>query len=304
MEKNGNYNFQKLDERVKRGLDESDLERIYYELANIKGATLVSGVGGSSVVSEMASKVLTQKNHIITRNTEPRDFNYMSLEPFKNVLACSYSGNNFGVEVAFLNELKHYLLMSKENPKQGIHNITYHLEDKEKSFISLAATLLPCSILLSYFLDGNKDRVIELLEKEDFEFDGCEEVFEIFSGYETSVAAKYLESTLIEAGLGIPIIHDKYSYCHGRSTTCLHHNSTVIYFNGGTELDKLLLKELPKYYKRIIPIDISKGLEGDFQALVRAMYLTKNLADSKKMDISGVDYNPIVKQLYKYNGEM
>ena len=237
MEKNGNYNFQKLDERVLRGLEDSDLEKICYELATIDGPTLVSGVGGSSVVSEMASKVLAQKNHIITRNTEPRDFNYMPINSFNNVLACSYSGNNYGVDVAFLNKLNHYLLSSKANIKEGIHNITYNAEDREKSFVSLAATLLPCSVLLTYFLDGDKKRVIDLLEKEDFQFEGEEDIFEIFSGHETSVAAKYLESTLVEAGLGIPLVHDKYSYCHGRSTTCLHHNSTAIYFNGNTELD-------------------------------------------------------------------
>ena len=33
------------------------------------------------------------------------------------------------------------------------------------------------------------------------------------------------------------------------------------------------------------------------------MYLTKYIAESKNMDLSGVDYNPIVKKLYKYNGK-
>ncbi|MBQ4007288.1 MAG: hypothetical protein II603_02005, partial [Muribaculaceae bacterium] len=41
---------------------------------------------------------LRNKNHIITRNTEPRDFLYMPLDGFDNVLSCSYSGNNYGVD--------------------------------------------------------------------------------------------------------------------------------------------------------------------------------------------------------------
>ena len=72
--------------------------KVYYELSKINGPTLVSGVGGSSVVSEYASKVLAEKNHIITRNTEPRDFKYIDINLYKNVLTCSYSGNNYGVD--------------------------------------------------------------------------------------------------------------------------------------------------------------------------------------------------------------
>ena len=66
MEKNGNYNFEKLEERVKDAFVDSDLDRMFYEFKNLQQPTLVSGVGGSSVVSEMASKVLRETNHIIT----------------------------------------------------------------------------------------------------------------------------------------------------------------------------------------------------------------------------------------------
>jgi glucose-6-phosphate isomerase len=95
MKKNMEENFEKLHERVKDAFSKTDLERIKKELEQIKEATLVSGVGGSSVVSEFTTKVLNQKNGIITRNTEPRDFNYLNLRGYKNVLACSYSGNNY-----------------------------------------------------------------------------------------------------------------------------------------------------------------------------------------------------------------
>ncbi len=68
MEKNMQENFKKLEGRVLESLCNSDLERINYELSRVNGPTLISGVGGSSVVSEYASKVLGRKNHIITRN--------------------------------------------------------------------------------------------------------------------------------------------------------------------------------------------------------------------------------------------
>lgn len=57
------------------------------------------------MVSEFGSKVINSKNNIITINSEPRDFVYRK-NNFKNVVACSYSGNNYGVELSFLKDLK------------------------------------------------------------------------------------------------------------------------------------------------------------------------------------------------------
>lgn len=304
MEKNGNYNFSKLEERVRNSFCDTNLDELFYHLKKLNGPTLVSGVGGSSVVSEMASKVLNQKNHIVTQNVEPRDFHYMNLRPYENVLSCSYSGNNYGVQISFLNDLKHYLLSGKRNEREDICNLTYNCQNPEKSFISLAATLIPCSILMDYYLDGDKNRVLEKLMEKDFPFDITNAIYEIFSGKDTSTASKYLESTMVEAGIGLPIVHDKYSYCHGRSTTCRNQKTTAIYFDTHTELDRLLLSEISKYYQDVILIDVEKGLIGDYSALVQSMYLTKYLADQKKMDLSGVDYNPIVKKIYKYSGEL
>lgn len=302
MEKNGKENFEKLERRVKEGFEDSDLDAIFYSFGGMRENTLVSGVGGSSVVSEMASKVLREKNHIITQNVEPRDFLHRSFDGFSNVLSCSYSGNNYGVELSFLHHLKHYLLSGKRNEREDVHNITYTCRDPEKSFISLAATLIPCSILMDYYLDGNKDQLLEHFEKPIFDFRPQSDLYEIFSGIDTSTAAKYLESTMTESGIGIAVVHDKYSYCHGRSTMCKNYPAIAIYFDTHTELDDLLLKEILSYYQEVVRIDVPKGLEGDYHALIQAMYLTKYLGDQKKMDLSGVDYNPIVKKLYKYRG--
>lgn len=303
MEKNMNENFKKLERRVIDCLYNTDLKRINYELSNIDGPTLVSGVGGSSVVSEYASKILSIKNKIITRNTEPRDFKYLNTSLYNNVLACSYSGNNYGVELAFLNNLHHYLLASQPNIKEGIINLNYNCSDKEKSFISLSSTLIPCSILLNYFYGNDIGRVIDLLDQYDFDFDTECDAYEIFSGYDTSTLSKYLESTMIESGIAIPIVHDKYSYCHGRSTLSTVSNNIAIFFDSGSELDKLLIDEIRKYYKEVIIIK-NYNLTSEFSNLMKCMYLTKYIAESKNKDLSGVDYNPIVKKLYKYNGQV
>lgn len=306
MEKNMKENFLKLERRVIDSLNESDLEKINYLLSKIDDSTLVSGVGGSSIVADFASKILCLKNHIVTRCHTPRDFRYMiDLGLFKNVFACSYSGNNFGVDLAFCNNLKHYLLSSKANDCEDIINLTYTCSDLEKSFISIGATLIPCSILLSYYLDGDIDRVVDCFSECNFDFDVNCDCFEIFSGYETSTASKFLESTMVESGIGIPVVHDKYDYCHGRSTlSTVYKDNIAIYFNGGRELDKIYLEELSKYYKDVIVFDYDFSFVDEFKLLIKCMYLTKYIAEEKKKDLSGVDYNPIVKKLYYFKGDL
>ena len=235
MEKNMNENFKKLNNRVVDSLNDTDLEKLNYLLSKIEDPTLVSGVGGSSIVASFASKILLMKNMIITKCVEPRDLKYFKefMNGYKNILACSYSGANFGVELAFDNNLRHYLLSSKENNENGIISLNYICKDSEKSFISLAATLIPCAILLNYYLDNDYQRIIDSTKEYDYNFDVNCDAFEIFTGFETLSASKYLESTMVEAGIGIPVIHDKYSYCHGRSTLSKTYNNIAIYFNLG-----------------------------------------------------------------------
>lgn len=305
MEKNMNVNFDYLGRRVIDSLEHTDLEFIRYELSKLKDATIVSGVGGSSVVSDFTSKVIGKKNNIISINSEPRDFIYGKSRGFSNVIACSYSGNNYGVELSFNNDLKHYLLSNNSFDDNNVTYLKYDTTiDKERSFISLGATLIPVSIILDYYLD-NKD-ISSIIKPVDFSFNPNCDTYEIFTGFDTSTTSKYLESTLVEAGIGIPIVHDKYSFCHGRSTTSINYNNTAIYLNRNTEFDKLLLEELKNYYKDIVVIDsiYDDQILDDYQMLIQAMYLTKYIASSKQKDLSKIEYSPVVKKLYKYNGNI
>lgn len=307
MEKNMQINFEYLDKRVLDSLEKTDLERIRHELSKIDNPTLVSGVGGSSVVSEFTSKVLGHKNGIITKNTEPRDFIYNPHNGYRNVIACSYSGNNYGVDLSFNNDMKKYLLSNNSFDNQDVTYLEYKTSiDKERSFISLGATLIPVSIILDYYLKGDKDKLQEMLQEHQFDFDITCDAYEIFSGYDTSAASKYLESTITEAGIGIPVIHDKYSYCHGRSTMCTNYNTIAIYFNRNTEFDVIMLEELKKCHQTIIIIDSKQQdpILADYDLLIQSMYLTKYIAEQQQKDLSKVEYNPIVKKLYKYNGEI
>lgn len=111
---------------------------------------------------------------------------------------------------------------------------------------------------------------------------------------------------MVESGIVIPVVHDKYSYCHGRSTFGINYNGIAIYYNRNTEFDKMLLEELKYYYGTIITINskFEDQILDDYQMLIESMYLTKYIADKKLKDLSKIEYSPIVKKLYKYNGEI
>ncbi len=111
---------------------------------------------------------------------------------------------------------------------------------------------------------------------------------------------------MVESGIGVPIVHDKYSFCHGRSTLGKNYNSNVVYYNRNTDFDKMMLEELKYYYDSIITIDakFSDQILDDYQMLVQSMYLTKYIAEKKEKDLSCIDYSPLVRKLYKYNGQI
>ena len=296
-------NFDILKDRVLDTLSKTNLEETREILSRIKTPTIVTGVGGSKVVAVFTSKILATKNHIISTCFEPRDMMYNPLSGYNNILSCSYSGTNYGVQVSFQNELNKYLLSSTK--VEGVTNITYNTSlPKEKSFISLAATLIPMTIMLDYYLEGNIP-IPELFNQESPLVEP-NNVYEIISGIETSTAHTYLESTLVESSLSIPLIHDKYSFCHGRSTTSYHNNHSLIYFDKDTELDRLLLEELQTYYKKItiLKSKYTDQIIDDYYLTIKSMLLTKYLAEQNSKDLSKVEYAPIVKKIYKYSGQM
>lgn len=306
-QKNMQNNFEFLKDRIVDSLSYTDLDYINNELSKLNEPTLFSGVGGSNVVSEFGSKVINIKNNIVSINSEPRNFLYQNNIPFKNVIACSYSGNNYGIELSFRNSLKKYLLSNNSFNDDNVIYLKYNTNiPKENSFISLGATLIPVSILLSYYLNKDNNLILDCIEELPFNFNPTSNIYEIFSGYDTSTASKYLESTMVESGIGIPVVHDKYSYCHGRSTLGYNYNATAIYYNRNTEFDKMMLEELKKYYNLIITIDskFKDQILDDYQMLIQSMYLSKYIAQKNLIDLSKINYSPIVKKLYKYNKQI
>lgn len=303
-------NFKLLLDRILDTNRVSDLKQIIEELSKISNSVICVGSGGSNIVSEYASKVFNHKNKCISLNLEPRDLLYINKEFIENIFICSYSGNNYGVEMALCNNKKNYLFTNQNIFKNKTCILQYNSTlPKEKSFISLAATLMPMSILLNYYMDGNNfdellfdvfNNIENLLIEES-------DTFEIMSGMDTSVASTFLESTLVEAGLANPILHSKYNYCHGRTTLTYNRPSSLIYITAGMkDIDEVILDEAEKLYKSVVILESNYNdiIIDNFNLTVKAMFLAKQIADLKKKDLSKVKYAPAVKKLYHFKGGM
>lgn len=302
-------NFDLLLDRVLDCLDKSDLSSIKQQLESIKGNTILVGAGGSSVVATFASKVLGYDNL-----KSSRDLNYMNLKDIDNILVFSYSGQGYVIESLLDKKKNMYIFTNGDKKYDNVQNIQYLSSiEKEKSFISLASTLMPMAILYycyhkEFDLSKFKSIITKMFNKAKENNIHSNNIYEILTGYDTMTASKYLETTMVESGIAIPVIHDKYDYCHGRSTLSYKSKNSLIFFDSCKELDNLLFQDLKDYYEEIIKIDRFYPndyiIDNDFYATICSMYLTKKIAENKNMDLSKVDYSPMVKKLYKYKGEM
>lgn len=294
-------------------------------LNNDINTAVVIGCGGSLVVANYLSKVLLKRNVFsITKNA--RDIMHDNYK-YDSIFSFSYSGKTHGIKLALdkFKGDKKYLITCNDiiDDKDEIKKISlgYSGMEKEKSFISLSSTLIPMGELLKIsdniskedfnnFLKNILYEIKEWSNNQNFDLDKID-VFEIMTGSDTNTVSLFLESTLIESGLGIPIIHDKYDYCHGRSTTAYKNRNKhhLIYLiNEKTEIDDFLLSTIKDNYNDVTVIDTNidtTSLKKEYYLTLKAMFLCKRLAYLKKIDISQVEYDTnIVSKVYKYKGEM
>ena len=298
--------FDLLIDRVEDTLNLTDLEEIKKMLLSIKGNTITTGAGGSMVVADFIAKVLSTGGVVEKKNV--RDLSHIDIKHYDNILAASYSGTKRIIEELKKHNKNAYILTNTKEEISDIKIIRYlsSIED-EHSFISLASTLMPLSILLSYYNVSNEEiiKIIEYAKEKSNELIiGNNNIYEILSGVDTSTATTFLETTLTESGIAIPIVHDKYDYCHGRSTTSYKNRNGLIYFDTERELDETLLGLVKEYYEEVIILNkfSSDDVINDFYQTVICMFLTKQLAKNKQMDICNVDYSPLAKKLYRYKG--
>lgn len=276
----------------------------------IDKSTLIVGTGGSKVVGEFLSSILETKNKVLTKVVDVRDLLHIDISKYDNIFITSFSGSNWGVKVALSLNKKSYLL-SKRKTKTANETLIHYDITKEESFISLLATIVPMSILLSYYLGEKFAIILEGIFKsldESITLEVKETGLNIFVDASLNASTTFLESTLIESGLNIPIIHEKYSYCHGRSTINKNHKKSSIYLNYiESDLDNSLIDVINNScYSNITVKRLFKdSIVNDFYTCLQCMYLLDNMAKENKIDLRKIKYDKeSVRKLYYFKGSM
>lgn len=331
-------NFSKLEERIMQINDPylgkyNDIREMLYELTIENKPTLIIATGGSKVIAYYLQLIIERLGltGTICEVIEPRDYFYKTnRELFSNLIAISASGNTNGINEALL-DFKGNKYLITENKKEFNYQVISwgnELYDKERSFISLVTSLGPISLFLDSTTSLNlelgsneikkiNDKIKELLLRSSEKIDRLNVNFkdtsliQIMSGYETKTSSNVLESNLTEVGLAAPVIHDKGSYCHGRSNLLFKYpNSKIIYLTHTLKkLDNLLLDSINNEYSNISIFDTSDLNENifwkEYYLILQMYFLSRKIAKDKHIDLTQPEYNPtLVKNLYKFKGEM
>lgn len=331
-------NFSKLRERIMQVNDPylgkyNDIREMLHELTIDNEPTLIMATGGSKVIAYYLQLIIERLGltGIICEVIEPRDYFYkLNREMFSNLIIISASGNTNGINEALL-DFKGNKYLLTENMKESNYQIVSwgnELYDKEKSFVSLATSLGPISLLLdsttSLNLELNSSKIKKINDKiRELLLRGSEKVdrlnvnfkdislIQIISGYETKSSASVLESNLTEVGLTSSVIHDKGSYCHGRSNLLFQYpNSRIIYLSHGLkELDSLLIDVINSEYSNISVFNTSDLNDNifwkEYYLILQMYFLSRKIAEDKNIDLTQPEYNPtLVNRLYKFKGEM
>lgn len=331
-------NFSKLENRIMAINDPflgkfNDVREMLYELIIENKPTLIMATGGSKVVAYYLQLIIERLGftRIICEVIEPRDYFYKAnRDSFGNLIAISASGNTNGIEEVLTSFKGKKYLVCEEGKDADYEVISWgnELYEKEKSFISLATSLGPITLLLDSTTSLNleigpneieriNDKIKELLIRSTNKIDKLKLNFrdtflvQIMSGYETKASSSVLESNLVEVGLSAPVIHDKGSYCHGRSNLLFRYpNSHMIYLTHALkDLDHFLINSINDDYSNLTIFnteDLDENIFWKEYYLTLQMYfLSKKIADDKNIDLTMPEYNPrLIKKMYNFKGEM
>lgn len=306
-----NENFNNLKARILDILDSSDLDKICEQFKQIQDPTIFIGSGGSSVSAKFLANMINTKNECISEFRLPDELMHMTLRPYKNIFAVSYSGLNHGAKTAgeyakqaFNKEIKAITCGKNYDPE---NNIVYsHTLPSEDSFISFAATLAPMALGLVYYIGDQKKAkniIAEIFEEIENNVVKAKPTKTVeFVGKELCpAAAAFVESTLTESSIATAVTSGRYE-CHGRTTSVLQQEDRqmLLFTNLTTEnekseiseLDNMLIERLsdngvedritifqPKYNDNIL---------NDFYATVSMMYWAKDLATQVGIDLSAM----------------
>lgn len=313
--------------------------------------TLIVATGGSKAAAYYLKMFLESRETLCEIIEPRDYFYKRNINQFKNLIVLSNSGKSNGLlEILRDFPDSSYLITSEyihqeddytntagyfSNESAPLFDILYwsngEYKEREKSFISIIPTLAPMLMFLelSILKETKKgelssedlmkinDKLKQLLEKSkervnnlNFNFKDTN-LIQIMSGYDTTCSSSILESNMIETGTSSVVVHDKGSYCHGRSNLLFQNpESPIIYLAHQMKgLDNELLPILTQEYPNIflfhtLDEDVSIFWKEYYLAL-QMYFLSKKVAEDKGIDLTMPEYNPqVVKKLYRYKGEM
>lgn len=295
-----------MNDNINKSLLLTDLDYIFSNLEKIKESSCIYGVGGSHVVSNFLEKVLNEKNKITIKNIDIDEY-FLSNNNYNNLIVVSYSGSNIAVKRLINSNINNkYLFTARKSKIKDEILLNYTINKRNKSFVSLDDTVIPISILLCYYLNIKKvpdDFILEEEFKNIKEFDQINIIYD----YNSSTSALFLESSIVEAGISNVTMHNKYSFCHGRSNLINNMDSLVIYFiSYESELDKMLINEIPKINDNFLILRVTEkdSIIADYKLLLKSLYFLNYLNNEYNKEFVNVKYNKIVPTIYHFKGEL
>ncbi len=312
--------------------------------------TLIVATGGSKAVA-FYLKMFLESRETLCEVIEPRDYFYKkNINQFKNLIVFSNSGQSNGLlEILRSFPGSSYLITSEyvqeeedytykagyfANEPAPLFDILYwsngQYKKREKSFISIIPTLAPMLMILDLSVLGLKkealssedlrkinDKLKQLLKRSEervnrinFNFKDTN-LIQVLSGYDTTCSTSILESNMVETGTSSVVVHDKGSYCHGRSNLLFQNSeSPIIYLTHqmkglDNELLPILVQEYPNIFLFHTLDEDANIFWKEYYLALQMYFLSRKIADDKGIDLTMPEYNPkVIKKLYHYQGEM
>lgn len=316
-----------------------------------KGPILIVATGGSKAAANYLKMFLESREELCEVIEPRDYFYKKNINQFYKLIVLSSSGKSNGIlEILRSFPRESYLITSEyiyQDEDYG-HNLGYYrnesaplfdilywsngkYKNREKSFISIIPTLAPMLMFLelsvlkeekkpelsSEDLKKINEKLKQLLEKSknrinnlNFNFKDTN-LIQIMSGYDTTCSSSILESNMIETGTTGVVVHDKGSYCHGRSNLLFQNpESPIIYLthqmkNLDNELLPILTQEYPNIFLFHTLDEDASIFWKEYYLTLQMYFLSKKIADDKNIDLTMPEYNPrLVKKMYNFKGEM
>jgi fructoselysine-6-P-deglycase FrlB-like protein len=326
-----NKNFEDLEYRINEANNSGAYSKIKDMIEGVNGNAIVVGTGGSYAVADYISRSLK----CFAASIKPREIFFQNLDFIDYVVLTTYSGRTPDI-IQCIEQCRKYknikkvtvitrdgqTLREKVKLDDNVDIIGYKNNDtKEKSFISIASTLAPASLIARYFaeskgikFDSCLKRLLEGAESEakenikciDFNVLKANPFVEVIYEWESKSAAAMLESNFTETGMAYSSFHEKKDFSHGRYMLNYKKGTPILIWlknSPESQYDKELTKYLSHAWKGrqvLILNSADKGRLGEFEIMVKGMCLTNAIAGELGVDLSETDYDKDADSLYSF----